>query len=427
MGRHVPVSSASHRIGSLALTLAWVSGALLLSIRSEALGSPPRDPSPAVRDVRVLIASGVERIRLRTDGMLSAVDDKNVALHTQTSHDWIIVSSNESGLIRFGDTLLPSPDVVLRPKPPGLTTVSVPRDGDWSPDQPYPGTLRLLVRKDGLLNVINLVDVERYVGCVVANEVWPSFDTEAYRAQAIAARTFVLFHMKRRSDAAFDVTATQRSQVYRGVRTDSPGRRAAEAASETDGIVLTWRVGDEDRLFCTYYSAACGGMSQSAAMFGPDNDIIPLAGGVRCDYCKIAPGQTYRWGPVRIDKEHIRSRLVSAYPELASLGRIRSIKVLERTPGPGHRPLRLRITGRGGESYDMLAERFRLAIDGSRILSTDFSLRVTRQEVIFENGRGRGHGLGLCQWGMQGQALNGKQAGEILRFYYPGSRLTRVY
>jgi stage II sporulation protein D len=47
--------------------------------------------------------------------------------------------------------------------------------------------------------------------------------------------------------------------------------------------------------------------------------------------------------------------------------------------------------------------------------------------VIIENGKGFGHGLGLCQWGAQGQALEGTKAAEILRFYYPGSKLTRVY
>lgn len=421
------VSGVLNRLDPFALGIAFLSCSLLACNRSEASEQPLQVPSSAVRDVRVLIASGIERIRLRADGVLAVVDDNNVSLHTQTADNWIIASPDDSQRIRFGDVLLPTRDVVLRPEPPGLTTLSIRREDDWSAEHHYPGTLRLLVRDDGRLNVINVVDIERYVGCVVANEVWPSFDKEAYRAQAIAARTFILFHMKRRSRAAFDVSATQRSQVYRGVGTDGASRRAAEAVNETSGIVLTWREGDEDRLFCTYYSAACGGMSQSAAIFGPDNDIAPLSGGVRCDYCKIAPGQTYRWGPVRIDKEEIRSRLVSAYPELVSLGRIRSVEVLERTAEPGRRPLRIRITGRDGESHDMLAERFRLAIDGSEIRSTDFSLRVTRREVIFENGQGFGHGLGLCQWGMQGQALKGKQAGEILRYYYPGARLTRVY
>jgi stage II sporulation protein D len=166
-------------------------------------------------------------------------------------------------------------------------------------------------------------------------------------------------------------------------------------------------------------------MSQSAAIFGPENDIPPLAGNVPCDYCKIAPGETYRWGPVRLMKTEVRDRLVAAYPDLTVLGQVRSLQVTERTPSG--RPVRLRIVGSDGASHDLLAERFRLAMGGRLLRSTDFTIRETSRALIFEKGRGFGHGLGLCQWGMQGQALQGKRAGEILRYYYPGARLARAY
>lgn len=373
----------------------------------------------------MLIATNVDRVRLRSPGMICSYNDDGMVLGTHDDDDWVVVSGDGSGGIRFGASRWTVASIDVQPDPVDTVEVSAYRDGEWSDGNRYPGTLRIVVRDDGGLDVVNAVEVERYVACVVANEVWPTFETEAYRAQAIAARTFVLHEMLRRNQAEFDVTATQGSQVYRGVRTDEPGRRAAEAAGYTRGLVLTYRSQSEDRLFCTYYSAACGGMSQSAAIFGRENDIKPLSGGVRCDYCKIAPGKTYRWGPVRLRKEQVRSRLLAKYPELRSLGEIQKVSVVERTPSG--RPVRLRITGSGGESHDMLAERFRLAMGGSEIKSTDFKIRVTGREIIFENGRGFGHGLGLCQWGMQGQALQGKRAGEILQYYYPSSKLTRVY
>ncbi|MGB2985144.1 MAG: SpoIID/LytB domain-containing protein [Phycisphaerae bacterium] len=392
---------------------------------SDVLSEPSRDLAPPVRNVRVLIASDVKRIRFRADGAMSVVGDNATSFHSGAAGDWIVASRDAAGGIRLGEASRLPDGLTLQPEHTDYITVSVYGNGDWSPGSPYPGTLRLIAGEDGRLDLVNFVDVERYVACVVANEVWPTFDTEAYRAQAIAARTFVLYQMRRRSKAAFDVVATQASQVYRGIRADEVGRRATDAAEYTRGIVLTWHDGGKDRLFCAYYSAACGGMSQSAAIFGQEDDIKPLAGGVRCDYCKIAPGETYRWGPIRLSKKEVRSRLVSAYPKLASLGRIRNIEAIERTPSG--RPVRLRITGASGESHDMLAERFRLAMGGNVIRSTDCKIRVTDRQVIFEDGRGFGHGLGLCQWGMQGQALQGKQAGEILRYYYPGSKLTRVY
>jgi stage II sporulation protein D len=282
-----------------------------------------------------------------------------------------------------------------------------------------------VIVQDGSLSVINEVDIERYAACVAANEIWPDFATEAFRAQAIVTRTYVLYHMLRRPDATYDVVATQGSQVYRGIREDTVGRRASEAAKYTRGLVCTYREDGHDRIFCTYYSAACGGLSQSAAKLGAEGDIEPLSGGVRCDYCRIAPGQTYRWGPARISAEDVLAKLTVRYAEMVGLGRITAITPLEKTPSG--RSVTLRITGSSGASRDLLAERFRLAVGSNTVRSTDCKIRVTEGEVIFEDGKGFGHGLGLCQWGMQGQALEGRTAAEILRYYYPGSRLTRVY
>lgn len=426
MGRYY--GSASTALSNWALPALFLISlfcAPVVSARPWVPGQSRQDAASAVREVRVLIAMDVERVRLRSPGTISSYNDDGMALGTHDDDDWVVVSGDGSGGVRFGASRWRVASIDVQPDPIDTVEVSVYRDGEWSDGNRYPGTLRIVVRDDGGLDVVNAVEVERYVACVVANEVWPTFETEAYRAQAIAARTFVLHEMLRRSRAEFDVTATQRSQVYRGIRTDEPGRRATEAARYTRGIVLTYRRQGEDRLFCTYYSAACGGMSQSAAIFGRENDIEPLSGEVRCDYCKIAPGKTYRWGPVRLRKEQVRSRLLTKYPKLRSLGEIQKVTVVERTPSG--RPVRLRITGSGGEFHDMLAERFRLAMGGGEIKSTDFTIRATGREIIFENGRGFGHGLGLCQWGMQGQALQGKRAGEILQYYYPGSKLMRAY
>lgn len=383
------------------------------------------EASVPVRPVRVLIASEVERVRIRAEGIITLQDKKRTEPGSYAADEWLTVEPGGSGDIRVGGRSLSIGSAVLAADATGCIRIAISREDEWTGDVEYWGSLRVNVAEDGDIDVVNHVDVEQYVACVVAQEVWPGFEREAYRAQAIAARTYVLYQMGRRRNAAFDVSATEGSQVYKGIRRDEPGRRAAEAAKYTRGIVCTWRDRGEDKLFSTYYNAVCGGVSQSAAIFGKADDIPPLAGGVRCDYCKIARGDTYRWGPVRLSRQEVLGRLMVRYPELAALGDIAAIKVIERAPGG--RPVRMRITGSTGRIHDMLAERFRLAIGSMVVKSTDFDIRVTDGDVLFEHGRGFGHGLGLCQWGMQGQALAGKRAGEILRFYYPGSRLTRAY
>ncbi len=378
-----------------------------------------------LRDVRVLVATAASRVRLSSPDAIIARDDRKTIQARFAPEERIILTRGSDGSIQSGNRLRVASSVSLEPERGGLLRLSFESDGEWSPQGEYPGSVRLRVTDEGLLDVINLVDAERYVACVVANEVWPTFETEAYRAQAIAARSFVLYQMSRRPDGEVDVTATQGSQVYKGIRSDTVGRRALEAAQYTRGVVLAWKTEGRYRLFCTYYSAACGGISQSAALFGADGNVPPLRGGVKCDYCKIAPGDTYRWGPVSLSVGDVTSRLASRYPKLASLGSVRSIEAIERTSSG--RPITLRITGSSGETHEILAERFRLAIDGMLIRSTDCRIRVRGGKVTFDNGKGFGHGLGLCQWGMHGQAKEGKRAGAILRYYYPGARLVRVY
>jgi len=338
--------------------------------------------------------------------------------------EWFEVGLGATGVILVAERPWSGAGVYLDPAEERSIRFSLNRDDDRNGLTDYPGRLHVIV-ESGLLSVINEVPVERYVACVVANEVWPDFAVEAFRTQAIVTRTYVLYHMLRRPDATYDVAATQGSQVYRGIRADAVGRRAAEAAEYTRGLVCTYRDNGRDRLFCSYYSAVCGGMSQSAAKLGAEGDIAPLAGGVRCDYCRIAPGQAYRWGPVRIGSGEVLAKLIARYPEFAGLGEITAVTPVESTPTG--RAVTLRITGSSGGSRELLAERFRLAVGPNTVRSTDCKIQVSEGEVIFEDGKGFGHGLGLCQWGMQGQALKGRSAAEILRYYYPGSRLARVY
>lgn len=418
-------SSAPRGKSDFALMCACSVGCIIVPQGSDA--EPPSyavDTGP-VRDVRVQIISEARRVRVRSKSSVRLLGGDGTSLGQHDLDDWVVVSPTTGGGVLFGGRVRGRPPFTLIPSGPEVIEFSAFRDGDWSQPNHYPGQLRVTVGDGGSIAVVNVVDVERYVACVVGNEVWPTFETEAFRAQAIAARTFVLYQMKRRNGSAFDVAAGQAAQVYRGVRTDGVGRRADGAAEHTRGIVCTWHDGERDRLFSTYYSAACGGMSQSAGIFGAGDDIAPLAGGVRCDYCRIAPGDTYRWGPVRLTKRELRARLVSAYPDLKSLGGIRRVRVVEETSSG--RPVRLRLSGSRGAPHDMLAERFRLAVGGNVLRSTDFRIHDREGEITFEQGRGFGHGLGLCQWGMQGQAVEGRSAGEILRYYYPGSKLTRAY
>jgi stage II sporulation protein D len=57
--------------------------------------------------------------------------------------------------------------------------------------------------------------------------------------------------------------------------------------------------------------------------------------------------------------------------------------------------------------------------------SADFQVWQDSAHFLFQ-GKGHGHGVGLCQWGARGMALAGKSALEILHHYYPGAEVDRM-
>jgi stage II sporulation protein D len=406
-----------------AVSIACLIGAAL------AIGAAGFTPEEAVEvepRVRVQLVGGAPRIRIQSDHQIvvgSAVSDVPRSLDLS---EWLVVRPADGSKILLGPRTVAANQITLRPmQKNGTIRLSERRADGWSLPNEYPGEITISIGEDGSLEAINLVGVERYVACVVAEETWPGFEQEAVRAQAIAARTYVLDQAMRRRRGRYDVSATEASQVYKGVRGDSAAVRAASATEYSRGIVCTATRDGQARMFTTYYHAVCGGVTQSADIFGEINPRGPLRGGVRCDDCGIAPSDTYRWGPVTLDRDEVRRRLLARYPRFASLRAIRDIVITERAAGG--RAKTVRVVGSNGKHEELPAERFRMAIGSRALPSSHCEIRVEGKLVIFEQGRGFGHGLGLCQWGAQGQALRGKTAAEILGFYYPGASLTRAY
>lgn len=286
---------------------------------------------------------------------------------------------------------------------------------------PYRGAIR--VCRDGRgLAVTNLLNVEDYLRGVLRGELPEHFHSEAQRALAVAARTYVLYQkLTVGSRQDYDVLADERSQMYVGVKGED---RAADAAIEaTRGQVCLVDDDGQERIFCTYYSSCCGGMTQGVREFRPSDPVVaPLTGGVACNYCYLAPG--YRWGPVRLTKAEITRRLVARYPSLGRLGQV--TKVLPVTTGRDGRIVRVRVVGSGGQEEALVAEDFRLCLGGHVVKSTNCRIVDEGKFVRFVDGKGFGHGVGLCQYGADQLARKGRSFLQILQFYYPGAIVRRI-
>ena len=277
----------------------------------------------------------------------------------------------------------------------------------------------------GGIDLVNVIKLEEYLPSVLQAELYADWHLETYRAQAIAARTYALYEMRTFGEKRdYDVRATEASQVYRGIDERGYSKKALRAVRNTRGIVCTWASPMGERIFSTYYSSACGGLTQDAANCFNSPSIPPLAGGVKCSYCNIG-GRVYRWKPVRLSKDELTQLFVRRFPQHAALGTIQTIEVVRSTKDG--RPLALRLRGDDGQSITVDSYAFRLAMGGHRLPSNHCKIVDLGTSFEFREGRGFGHAVGLCQWGAEGQARLGKKASEILSYYYPGSRLKRVY
>jgi len=289
----------------------------------------------------------------------------------------------------------------------------------WVDDHEYRGTVRLIRTQVDRFRAVNVVPVEDYVAAVVDGEMPLEFGSEARKAQAIAARTYALYHMQVVSAAsAYDVFSGTRSQKYLGTRyTARDGRLLAgessdsrRIAEETAGMVCLY----DGQLFSTYYSAVCGGQTSVGRDFFSDAGHLHS---VPCQWCREAT--LYQWEAdltVTDLQAQVRKGLQA---EGLSLGTVKTVTV-GGVPYPGG--VAQVTVGDGRATQAVPATLFRRWIGPEKLLSHHFQCAETPQGWHF-SGRGHGHGVGLCQWGARGQGHAGRTGLQILAHYYPGSEV----
>jgi stage II sporulation protein D len=275
----------------------------------------------------------------------------------------------------------------------------------------YRGNMEIVHDGLGTLTVINDVALEDYVEGVLAGEIPHDWPLEALKAQAIAARTFAFLKMldARQKGQIYDVENTAFYQVYQGTgKVDDEMKRAVK---ETRGEILVYR----NRPIEAYFHSNCGGRTTDAKdVWGKDQ---PYLRSVPCDFGNN--GAHYRWKASISIREIVR-KLKAIGVTLSDVVRISGLDV-----DGGDRIVNLDILDADGRVHTLKASAFRMAIGPDLVKSTRFNARVEGDQVIF-NGKGWGHGVGLCQEGAQGMANQGYSAFDILRHYYLGIMIEKI-
>lgn len=152
-----------------------------------------------------------------------------------------------------------SDNIVLKPASGGFVNAK----RKW-----YRGFLTIQ-NKGNKLTVINNVDLEDYIKGVVPSEMPSSWELEALKAQAIAARSYALANLGKRASLGFDLKDTPEDQAYGGASAETA--KTNSAVEETDGLVLTYNY----KVVSAYYSASAGGKTISAKdVWGSDLPYI---------------------------------------------------------------------------------------------------------------------------------------------------------
>ncbi|HMJ26609.1 MAG TPA: SpoIID/LytB domain-containing protein [Pyrinomonadaceae bacterium] len=140
-------------------------------------------------------------------------------------------------------------------------------------DKPFRGKIEVFANTRGALTVVNVIGLEDYVKGVVPNELsYPAI--EALKAQAIAARTYAVRNQRQFASEGYDLLPTTRSQVYRGLTSETP--LTSRAVDETRGTVATYNGEPINAL----YTSTCGGRTEDAENIF--RDAVPYLRGREC-------------------------------------------------------------------------------------------------------------------------------------------------
>jgi stage II sporulation protein D len=308
----------------------------------------------------------------------------------------------------------------------------------------YRGALSFAADVEGTIAVVNGVSLEDLLRGLVPSEIFAAAPAEALKAQAVTARGEVLAKVGTRHLAdPYLLCSEQHCAVYRGRSGEAPSTNAAVEATRGEALFST-----SGRLVDSVYSAVCGGHTENnEAVWGgvPDPSLrgkpdvlepvadlpdpqrnparflafdLPAA----CRKGRFAQPGRYRW------ERRFTAEQLDALVAPLGVGAVQHLQPLER--GVSGRVRLLLVSGSEGatELRGELTIRKRFGMLNSAL----FTVSEERDDhgrpsaFVFRGG-GWGHGVGMCQTGAIGRAEAGQDYRAILRHYFNGAEVARIY
>lgn len=258
----------------------------------------------------------------------------------------------------------------------------------------YDDDLEVTVIQTGL-KLVNKVDIEDYIAGVVESEAGFRSSSEYYKLQAILCRTYALSNLRKHEMDSFNLCDHVHCQVYKG-KTENPV--VLTAVNDTKGLVI---VDDNLNLISAAFHSNCGGQTVNS------EDVWSLSASylrsVNDTFCLRMSNAHWQKKMLRSDwLSYLSSKL---YPVGDTSTSRKALSYQQAN----------------GREIFFIDKFFNIPLKSIRtdlqLKSTYFSLTQQNDTVVF-NGRGYGHGVGLCQEGAMRMAQLGISYKEIIPFYY---------
>lgn len=341
-------------------------------------------------------------LELRTTTIRVLLDSGDLA----TQHTWFFSTAQRDFYCSFKNDILlcnntPLPVQALRIHS---------RDGySQYRDMHYAGELGLLIQGDQWY-VINAVDLEEYVFSVLRCEGWPGWPLEVNKTFAIMIRTYALYKKmemkKSKKKLPYDIKSTNLHQTYKGKHGVEHLR---DAVTETAHVIIAHNKAP----IMAMYDSCCGGVIP-AQVSGFNFDNTPyLARPYACTYCKDC--KLYAW-EIAYRPDTLRDLLKHEFPGIGTIKEIHITAVDQ-----AGKVIEVAVKG---NRHIMLSgpQLYRICKD---IKSFCYTVAKTEGNFVFQ-GKGFGHHVGVCQWGVRAMVKAGFTAPDILQYYYPGTTFMKL-
>ena len=405
------------------------------------------DESARVLSETDVLAYGAQIVTPSSTGVVVSVTDT----------DTVLFEFDCSGLRSLG----------VRPR-----SVSGEKTVTWFSGYRYYGGFEYQRTTGGYISVINVLDIEDYVKCVIAAEMSNDWPLEALKAQTVCARTYAAAQTRHRS-AGFDVCSTVDCQAYKGAALSN--ERSDAAAEETRGVYLYYN--GELVTNAVYYSCNGGASESCKNVWGSEvpylqGKLDPYEASVAWRFSRYywsftATGDELREvlkSEANTDIGQVQNVYVSEYSDTGNViaityegtrGSYTARREKCRTLLNGvydHinvRSMRYTVTGGDASTYYVNDAQSSVTgtgglyvIDGdgtvtpnnagakdTYVITSGGVQSLERKSVNTSNtftfsGSGWGHNVGMSQWGAFAMAEQGYTYRDILNFYYTGITLS---